>query len=72
MLREYGLKPHLVSKTQYSKAPEFEKKLKEAAGLYMNSPSNAVIRENADTGVGEDTTGITHNPQRTRTADGRL
>jgi transposase len=43
ILREYGLKPHLVSKTQYSKDPEFEKKLKEVAGVYMDPPSNIVI-----------------------------
>ncbi|MDR2433113.1 MAG: helix-turn-helix domain-containing protein [Treponema sp.] len=41
-LREYG-KPHLVSKHHYSKAPEFEKKLEDVVGLYMNPPSNAVI-----------------------------
>jgi transposase len=43
ILREYGLKPHLVSKHHYSKDPEFEKKLEDVAGLYMNPPSNAII-----------------------------
>ena len=43
ILREYGLQPHLVSKVQYSNDPDFEKKLKDVAGLYMNPPENAII-----------------------------
>jgi transposase len=43
ILREYGLQPHLVSKVQYSSDPEFEKKLKDVVGLYMNPPDNAII-----------------------------
>jgi transposase len=43
VLRECGLKPHLASKFRMSADPEFEKKLKDAVGLYLNPPDNAVI-----------------------------
>jgi hypothetical protein len=43
ILQQYGLKPHPVSKTHYSKDPEFEKKLKEVVGVSMNPPSNAIL-----------------------------
>jgi transposase len=43
ILREYGLKHHLVSRFQASNDPEFETKLKDVVGLYMNPPENAII-----------------------------
>jgi len=43
ILREYGLKPHLVSKRNYSNDPLFEEKLKDVVGLYLNPPENAII-----------------------------
>jgi hypothetical protein len=43
ILRERGIKPHLAETFQFSKNPDFERKLKDAAGLYMNPPENAVI-----------------------------
>jgi len=43
ILREYGLKPHLVSKKNYSTDPLFEEKLKDVVGLYMKPPENAII-----------------------------
>jgi transposase len=43
ILREYGLKPHLVSKRNYSPDPLFEEKLKDVVGLYLNPPENAII-----------------------------
>jgi transposase len=38
-----GLKPHLVKKAHYSNDPDFEKKLKDVAGLYLNPPDNAIV-----------------------------
>ena len=43
ILREYGLKPHLTSRRNYSNDPNFEEKLKDVVGLYLNPPENAVI-----------------------------
>jgi transposase len=43
ILREYGLKPHLVSTRNYSTDPLFEEKLKDVVGLYLNPPENAII-----------------------------
>jgi transposase len=43
ILREYGLKPHLTSKRNYSTDPHFEEKLNDVVGLYLNPPENAVI-----------------------------
>ena len=43
ILRELGLKPHLVNKRNYSSDPLFEEKLKDVVGLYLNPPENAVI-----------------------------
>jgi transposase len=43
ILREYGLKPHLIRTFQVSTDPDFEKKLKDVAGLYLNPPKNAII-----------------------------
>jgi transposase len=43
ILREFGLKPHLASKRNYSTDPHFEEKLKDVVGLYLNPPENAII-----------------------------
>ena len=43
ILKEYGLKPHLVSRRNYSNDPLFEEKLKDVVGLYLNPPKNAII-----------------------------
>jgi transposase len=43
ILREFGLKPHLTSKRNYSNDPYFEEKLRDVVGLYLNPPENAVI-----------------------------
>ena len=43
ILREFGLKPHLASKRNYSTDPHFDEKLKDVVGLYLNPPENAII-----------------------------
>ena len=43
ILRERGLKPHIVKKFQFSTDPEFEKKLEDVVGLYLNPPENSII-----------------------------
>ncbi len=43
ILRERGLKPHLVKKFQFSNDPEFEKKLEDVVGLYLNPPENSIV-----------------------------
>jgi len=43
ILRERGLKPHLVQGFQFSTDPDFEKKLDDVVGLYMNPPENSVV-----------------------------
>ena len=43
ILRELGLRPHLVSKRNYSNDPLFEEKLKDVVGLYLKPPENAII-----------------------------
>jgi transposase len=43
ILREYGLKPHLVIGRNYSSDPLFEEKLKDVVGLYLKPPKNAII-----------------------------
>jgi transposase len=43
ILREYGLKPHIASKRNYSNDPDFEKKLTDVVGLYLNPPENAIV-----------------------------
>jgi transposase len=43
ILNERGLKPHLVKKAHYSSDPDFETKLKDVVGLYLNPPENAII-----------------------------
>lgn len=43
ILRERGLKPHLVKSFQFSTDPDFEKKLEDVVGLYLNPPENSII-----------------------------
>jgi transposase len=43
MLREPGLQPHTAKKRNYSNDPDFESKPKDAVGLYLNPPLNAII-----------------------------
>ena len=43
ILRERGLKPHIVKNFQFSRDPDFEKKLEDVVGLYLNPPENAII-----------------------------
>jgi transposase len=43
ILRERGLKPHLVKGFQFSNDPDFEKKLEDVVGLYLNPPENSII-----------------------------
>ena len=41
--RDNGLKPHLVKSFKVSNDPNFEEKLTDVVGLYMNPPENAVV-----------------------------
>jgi transposase len=43
VLQEYGLKPHRVAKRNYSNDPDFEAKLQDVVGLYLNPPENAIV-----------------------------
>ncbi|GMO57102.1 MAG: IS630-like element ISMsm2 family transposase [Treponemataceae bacterium] len=43
ILRESGIKPHIQSYYSYSNDPQFETKLRDVVGLYMNPPDNALI-----------------------------
>jgi len=43
VLQEYGLKPHITTKRNYSNDPDFKAKLTDVVGLYLNPPKNAVI-----------------------------
>lgn len=43
ILRELGLKPHIAAKRNYSNDPDFETKLKDVVGLYLNPPENAIV-----------------------------
>jgi hypothetical protein len=43
ILRERGIKPHLVETFQFSADELFEEKLRDVVGLYMNPPDNAII-----------------------------
>lgn len=43
ILRERGLKPHLVKQFQFSTDPDFEKKLEDVVGLYLNPPENSIV-----------------------------
>lgn len=41
--KEYGFKPHLISQFKVSNDPNFEEKLVDVVGLYMDPPENAVV-----------------------------
>lgn len=41
--RECGLKPHLCKQFKVSNDPNFEEKLTDVVGLYLNPPANAVV-----------------------------
>ena len=41
--RENGLKPHLSKQFKLSNDPNFEEKLQDVVGLYMNPPDNAAV-----------------------------
>jgi len=41
--RDNGLKPHLVKSFKLSNDPNFEEKLTDVVGLYLNPPENAVV-----------------------------
>lgn len=43
LLRENGLKPHLVRTYKVSRDPEFTAKVKDVVGLYLNPPDNAIV-----------------------------
>jgi transposase len=43
ILRERGIQPHRQTYCSFSTDPNFESKLRDAAGLYLNPPENAVI-----------------------------
>ena len=43
ILRERDLKPHLVKKFRLSNDPQFEEKLVDVVGLYLNPPENSVV-----------------------------
>ncbi|MFX8071326.1 IS630 family transposase, partial [Acinetobacter baumannii] len=40
---EAGLKPHLVAKFKVSNDPQFEEKVTDIVGLYMNPPDRALV-----------------------------
>ena len=43
ILREHGLKPHLVKTFRTSDDPEFEQKLADVVGLYLDPPENSIV-----------------------------
>jgi transposase len=43
ILRDAGLKPHLVRTYKVSRDPEFAKKIRDVVGLYLNPPANAIV-----------------------------
>jgi transposase len=43
ILQEYGLKPHITEKRNYSNDPDFEAKLTDVVGLYLKPPENAIV-----------------------------
>ena len=43
VLQDYDLKPHLVKRFRASDDPQFEQKLEEIVGLYLNPPENAIV-----------------------------
>ena len=43
ILREHGIKPHLVKRFQFSTDKDFETKLADVVGLYLAPPENAIV-----------------------------
>jgi len=43
ILRAHDLKPHLVKRFRGSEDPDFEQKLEEIVGLYLDPPENAIV-----------------------------
>jgi transposase len=43
ILNGYGLKPHLVKKFQFSTDKEFDSKLADVVGLYLEPPENPIV-----------------------------
>lgn len=43
LLRERGIKPHLVKTFKFSTDEHFEEKLTDVVGLYLNPPDNAIV-----------------------------
>jgi transposase len=43
VLKERGLKPHLVKGFQFSTDPDFENKLEDVVGLYLDPPDNSIV-----------------------------
>jgi len=43
ILRAHDLKPHRVERFRTSDDPEFERKLEDVVGLYLNPPENAIV-----------------------------
>lgn len=43
ILKERGLKPHLVKKFKISSDKEFDSKLADVVGLYLNPPENSIV-----------------------------
>jgi transposase len=43
ILRERNIKPHLVKKFQFSTDKEFESKLADVVGLYLDPPKNSIV-----------------------------
>ena len=43
ILRAHDLKPHLVEHFRTSDDPDFEQKLEDVVGLYLNPPENAIV-----------------------------
>lgn len=41
--KDYGFKPHLMRQFKISNDPDFEEKLEDVVGLYLNPPENAVV-----------------------------
>jgi transposase len=43
ILREMKLQPHIVKQRNYSNDPDFEAKVEDVVGLYLNPPDNAIV-----------------------------
>jgi len=43
ILQEFGLKPHIAAKRNYSTDPDFVTKMEDVVGLYLNPPKNALV-----------------------------